>query len=203
MASKKPTTKKAFASNLSTSNLIAGAILVGIMSIVIGILIGRLLLDNMMLNARVIGKKSAANKQITTNYNNLKQLQGEYNGLGSLRDTIATALPTKPSLPQLWAMMENIGNSSGVGISSVSSASTSDAEAPAGGGVQQLPITVSAQRSYTAIQSFLANMELSSRPLRVTNVAISGTNNQIQATMTVTTYYQGAADLKVGSETVQ
>lgn len=203
MASKKPTTKKAFASNLSTSNLIAGAILVGIMSIVIGILIGRLLLDNMMLNARVIGKKSAANKQITTNYNNLKQLQGEYNGLGSLRDTIATALPTKPSLPQLWAMMENIGNSSGVGISPVSSASPSDAEAPAGGGVQQLPITVSAQGSYTAIQSFLANMELSSRPLRVTNVAISGTNNQIQATMTVTTYYQGAADLKVGSETVQ
>jgi len=203
MATKKSATKKAFASNVSTSNLIAGAILVGVLSIVIALLIGRVLLDNMLLNARVIGKKSAANKQISTNYDNLKKLQGDYNGLGSQRDTITTALPTKPSLPQLWAMMENIGNTSGVGISSVSSNVTSDAEALAGSEVQQLPITVSAEGSYAAIQSFLANMELSTRPLRVTNIALSGTNNQVQATLTVTTYYQGAADLNVGSEAVQ
>jgi Tfp pilus assembly protein PilO len=205
MANKKTLTKnkKAFASNLSTSNLIAACILVGILSIAIALLVGRMLLDSMMLNARVIGKKSEANKQIATNYDNLKKLQGDYNGLGSSRDTITTALPTNPALPQLWAMMENIGTTSGVAINSVSSSAASDAEAPAGSPLQQLPITVSAQGSYAAIQSFLSNIELSTRPLRVTNVALSGTNNSMQATLTITTYYQGAADLKVGSEVVQ
>lgn len=205
MVTKKPTTKnrQSFASNLSTSNLIAACILVGILSIVIALFIGRMLIDSMMLNARVIGKKSTANKQISTNYDNLKNLQDDYNSLGALRDTITTALPTNPALPQLWAMLENIGNTSGVVVNSVSSTTTSDADAPAGSALQQLPVTVSAQGSYDAIQSFLKNIELSTRPLRVTNVALSGTNNSIQATLTITTYYQGAADLKVGSEVVQ
>lgn len=195
--------KQAFASNLSTSNLIALALLVAIMSIMVALLIGRMLVGSMMLNARVIGKKSVANKQISANYDNLKKLQDEYNGLGSARETITTALPTKPSLPQLWAMLENIGTTSGVSTSSVSSVVTSDAEAPAGGSVQQLPITVSVQGSYAAIQDYLKNIELSTRPLRVTNVTLAGSNNTIQANLTIVTYYQGAANLKVGSEVVQ
>lgn len=199
----KSATKKAFASNLSTSNLIAAAILVGVLSVVLAVIVGRMLLGTMMLNARVIGKKNTANKQVSTNYDNLKSLQTDYNGLGATRETVASALPTRPSLPQLWAMMENIGNTSGVSTSSVSSTTTSDAEAPAGGAVQQLPITVSVQGSYTAIQDYLKNLELSSRPLRVTNVTLSGTNNTVQANLTIVTYYQGAADLKVGSEVVQ
>lgn len=209
MATKKTTKltkdarKQAFASNLSTSNLIALALLVGILSVAVALLVGRMLLGSMMLNARVIGKKSAANKQISANYDNLKSLQNEYNSLGASRETINSALPTKPNLPQLWAMMENIGNSSGVSTSSVSSVTLSDAEAPAGGPVQQLPITVSVQGSYAAIQDYLKNLELSTRPLRVTNVTISGTNNTVQANLTIVTYYQGAADLKVGSEVVK
>lgn len=204
MATKnKKTTSKAFASNLSTSNLIALAILTGILSVVLALIIGRMLLSSMMLNARVIGKKSTANKQISANYDNLKKLQDDYNSLGATRDTIATALPTNPDLPQLWAMMENIGSSSGVSTSSVSSVATSDAEAPAGGPVQQLPISVSVQGSYAALQDYLKNLELSTRPLRVTNITLSGTNNTVQANLTIVTYYQGAANLNVGSEVVQ
>lgn len=200
---KKVSRKQAFANSLSTSNLIAAAILVSALSIILALIIGKQLLGSMMLNARVIGKKSTANKQISTNYDNLKALQNEYNALGSLRETAATALPTKPSLPQLWAMMENIGAASGVSTSSVSSVATTDAEAPAGSAVQQLPITVSVQGSYAAVQEYLKNLELSTRPLRVTNVTLSGTNNVVQANLTITTYYQGAANLNVGSEVVQ
>lgn len=204
MATKaKKTTKKSFANNLSTSNLIAVSILIAALSIVLALVIGRMLLDSMMLNSRVISKKNAASKQISANYDNLKSLENQYNGLGVLRDTITTAMPTKPSLPQLWAMLENIGSSSGVSISSVTSTITADVEAPAGSTVQQLPISVSAQGSYAAIQSFLTNLELSTRPLRVTNITLSGTNNAAQATLSITTYYQGAANLNVGSEVVQ
>lgn len=210
MANKKTTTKagnvskrQAFANSLSTSNLIALAILIGVLSIVLALIIGKQLLGSMMLNARVIGKKSAASKQINTNYDNLKKLQGEYNNLGALRDTAATALPTKPDLPQLWAMMENIGTTSGVTTTSVSSTTAADVQAPAGGDVQQLPITVAVQGSYAAVQDYLKNLELSTRPLRVTNIMLSGTNNTVQANLTITTYYQGPADLKVGSEVVQ
>lgn len=205
MATKKKKTvpKKAFASNLSTSNLIALAILTGILSIVLALIIGRMLVSSMMLNARVIGKKTTASKQVSANYDNLKKLQDEYNSLGATRETVTTALPTKPGLPQLWAMMENIGNSSGVSTGSVSSVATTDAEAPAGGPVQQLPFTVSVQGSYTAIQDYLKNIELSTRPLRVTNVTLSGTNNTVQANLTIVTYYQGAANLNVESEVVQ
>lgn len=209
MATKKATTKatitrrQAFANSLSTSNLIAVAILISVISIILALVIGKMLVDGMMLNARVIGKKSAASKQINTNYDNLKNLQNEYNSLGALRDTATTALPTKPDLPQLWSMMENIGNSSGVATNSVNSVATSDTDAQPGSAVQELPITVSVQGSYAAIQSYLQNLELSTRPLRVTNVTLSGTNNAVQANLTITTYYQGAADLNIGSEVVQ
>jgi Tfp pilus assembly protein PilO len=199
----KKTTKKAFASNLSTSNLIALAILVGILSVVLALIIGRMLVESMMLNSRVISKKTAASKQINANYENLRSLQSQYSELGATRETITTALPTKPSLPQLWAMMENIGNSSGVSTSSVNTVATSDAEASAGSTVQQLPITVSVQGSYAAVQDYLKNIERSTRPLRVTNVTLSGTNNTTQANLTIITYYQGAANLNVDSEVVQ
>lgn len=200
---KKESKKQAFANSLSTSNLIALSILVGILSVVVAIVVGRMLLTSMMLNARVIGKKSAANKQISANYDNLKSLQSEYSSLGALRETATSALPTRPSLPQLWATLENIGNTSGVATNSVSATATSDTEAPAGGAVQQLTLSVSVQGSYTAVQTYLQNLELSTRPLRVTNITLSGTNNTVQANLTVVTYYQGAADLKVGSEVVQ
>lgn len=200
---KKVSKKQEFANSLSTSNLIAVSILISILSIVLAVIIGRMLVSNLMLNARVIGKKSTASKQINTNYDNLKGLQSDYNGLGALRETASNALPTRPELPLLWAMMENIGNSSGVSTSSVTSVVTSDVDAPAGGPVQQLPITVSVQGSYEAIQTYLKNIELSTRPLRVVNVTLSGTSNSVQANLLITTYYQGPADLNVGSEVVQ
>lgn len=206
----KATTKKAtvskrqaFANSLSTSNLIALSILIGVVSVILALVIGKMLVSSMMLNARVIGKKSTASKQINANYDALKGLQDDYNSLGSIRETATTALPTKPDLPQLWAMMENIGNSSGVATTSVNSVATSDAEAAAGSPVQSLPITVSVQGSYAAIQTYLQNVELSTRPLRVTNVTLSGTNNTVQANLSITTYYQGPANLNVGSEVVQ
>lgn len=200
---KKVSKKQEFANNLSTSNLIAVSILISILSIVLALIIGRMLVSSLMLNARVIGKKTTASKQINTNYDNLKGLQSSYNGLGSLRETASNALPTRPELPLLWAMMENIGNSSGVSTTSVTSVVTSDVDAPAGGPVQQLPITVSVQGSYAAIQTYLQNIELSTRPLRVSNVTLSGTNNNVQANLLITTYYQGPANLTVGSEVVR
>lgn len=202
-ATNKISKKQAFANSLSTSNLIAVAILVSVLSIVLAVIIGKMLVGSMMLNARVIGKKSAASKQISTNYDNLKNLQSEYGALGSNREVAANALPTKPGLPELWAMLENIGTNSGVSTSAVGSTQTSDNEAPAGAPVQQLPVTVTVQGSYAAIQTYLQNIELSARPLRVTNVTLSGTNNVIQANLTITTYYQGPANLNIGSEVVQ
>lgn len=202
-SNKKPTTKRAFASNLSTSNLIAGAILVSVLSVVLALVIGRMLVDSLMLNARVIGKKSAASQQMNANYDALKGLEDDYNSLGATRETVATALPTRPDLPVLWAMLENIATTSGMTTNSVNSTATTDVDAPAGGPVQQLPITVSVQGSYTALQEYLKNIERSTRPLRVTNINLSGTNNAVQATLTITTYYQGAAKLDASSEVVQ
>ena len=200
---KKISKKQAFADKLSTSNLIAVSILIGILSIVLAVIIGKMLLGSLMLNAKVIGKKSTASKQINTNYDNLKGLQSSYNSLGALRETASSALPIRPELPLLWAMMENIGNASGVSTGSVTSVVTADADAPAGGPVQQLPISVSVQGSYEAIQTYLKNIELSTRPLRVSNITLSGTNNNVQANLLITTYYQGSADLTIGSEVVQ
>jgi Tfp pilus assembly protein PilO len=200
---KKVSKKQAFANSLSTSNLIALAILAGVLSVVLAVIIGRMLLGTMTLNARVISKKSQANKNISANYENLKSLQSEYSSLGALRETVTTALPTKPNLPQLWATLENIGNSSAVSTNSVSTSVVSDAEAPAGSTVQQLTISVAVQGSYTAVQDYLKNLELSTRPMRVTSVSLSGTNNAVQASLTVVTYYQGAANLQVGSEVVK
>lgn len=195
--------KQEFAQNLSTSNLIALAILVGLLSVAAALIIGRMLIGTMSLKARVIGKKTTASKTINANYDALKGLQSEYNNLGSLRETVATALPNKPSLPELWSMMESIGTASGVQTNSVNSVVTGDVVATPGGPLMSLPFTVSVQGSYASVQSYLQNVEVSTRPLRVTNITLSGTNTVVQATLLVTTYYQGAANLNVGSEVVQ
>lgn len=199
----KVTRRQAFANSLSTSNLIAISILIAIVSVVLALILGRMLVNNLMLNSRVISKKTAASRQINANYDALKGLQDEYNSLGATRDKIAAALPNRPSLPELWSMFENIGNESGVTTTSLSTTATEDVEAPAGGEAQSLNVVLSVRGSYDAVQKYLKNLEISSRPVRVTNVTLSGTSSVIQASLNATTYYQGPADLTVGSEVVQ
>ena len=191
------------ANSLGTNNLIAVSILIGFISVVAALVVGRVLVNSMLLNARVISKKTQASRQINANYDALKGLQAEYNSLGATREKIADALPTKPSLPELWAMFENIGNASSVTTTALSTSTTQDAEAAAGSEVQSLGLVVSVRGTYDDIQKYLKNLEQSARPVTVTNITLSGTSQIIQASITANTYYQGAADLSVGSEVVK
>lgn len=202
MANKVSKTQK-FADSLSTSNLIVLAVLLSFLSVGIGLLVGRGLISNMLLNAKIVSRKNAANKQISANYNALKSLQTEYNGLGALRDTVESSMPTRPSLPELYAMMENLGNTSQVTTQSVSPTTTTDQDAPAGSGLQKLPLSVSVTGSYASVKKYLVNLEMSARPLHVNSITLGGNDTTMQASITITAYYQGPADLSIGSEVVK
>lgn len=204
MASKTtPKQKDSFVNSLSTSRLIIGAVAVSAVCVVVAFIVGRALIGNLVLNAKVINKKSAANKQISTNYDNLKAMQTDYDALGATRDVINNSLPTKPDLPALWAMLENIGTTSGVSTTTVGSPVTADQVAAPARSPQAVEVNVAVAGSYASIQNYLKNLELSARPFRVTSITMSGTTSNAQATVTMTTYYQGPANLKVGSEVVQ
>lgn len=202
MANKVSKTQR-FADSLSTSNLIIVAVLISILSLGITIVIGRSLVNSMMLNAKIIGRKSTANKQIKSNYDALKSLQTEYNGLGAIRDVVETSLPKRPSLPELYSMMENLGNTSQVTTQSVSPTATTDQDAAPGTGVQKLTVSVAVTGNYASIKKYLNNLELSARPLHVDSINLGGNDSVMQASITLTTYYQGAADLSIGSEVIK
>jgi len=199
----KPNKAQKFADSLSTSNLIVVAVLISFLSAGIAIVVGRSLINNMVLNARVISKKNAANKQISNNYTALKNLQTEYNGLGAIRETIETSMPKRPNLPELYTMMENLGNTSQVTTQSVSPTTTTDVDAVPGTGLQKLTVSVSVSGSYASIKTYLKNIELSARPLHIDSLNLGGNDTTMQASIVMTTYYQGAADLSIGSEVIK
>lgn len=202
MATKTSKTQK-FADSLSTSNLIVVAVLLSFLSMGVALVIGRGLVSNMVLNAKIIGRKSSANKQITKNYNALKNLQTEYNGLGAIRDAVETSMPKRPSLPELYSMMENLGNSSQVNTQTVAPTATTDENAAPGSDIMKLPVAVSVSGSYANIKKYLHNLEMSARPLHVDSITLGGNDTTMQASITLTTYYQGDADLSIGSEVVK
>ena len=202
MATKGTTTKAAVA-KLSTRNLIMASLVVSVVSVVAMVFVGRILVNQMTLNARVAGKKSAANAQAAKNLDALKQLESTYNSLGFTKDAITHGLPTKPDMPALAAMMENIASTSGVTMSALSQKVLTDAPAAPGNSPQNFDITMQVQGSYAALQTYIKNMEVSVRPLRVTAITFTGSNDAVQATFEVTSYYQGKADIETGTEVVQ
>jgi Tfp pilus assembly protein PilO len=160
-------------------------------------------------NARVISAKSQAKDQLEDNNRNLDALLEEFTALDSSATTnsktILHALPPVYDYPALATYMESLAQQSGVALPgsvgpdiSASAVSSSIVSSPV-----EIPLTIEVNGSYESIVQFIKNTEFSIRPIHITAVEYTGTNDQIKAMITATTYYQPARDLGVGKKEVQ
>ncbi len=128
------------------------------------------------------------------------------NGLSDA-DYILLAMPTDKAYDELVAMLEKMGQASGVKITSVSqsAATTSGDSSASSGGATPYSFSVTLEGSYTAILEFLHKTENSARVINFSSMNISGNNggDGNQATITMKTYYQPPANIAPTQEPLQ
>jgi Tfp pilus assembly protein PilO len=194
-------------SDEAVAPIILITVLVAVVALVITGLIGNAMVHKFQTNLKVIDKKSTAEKQLKANLDALHSLSSQYDQLGDAKKVISDGLPNKPDFPALSSLMENIAKQSGIGLVSVATddgASTGAAPANTSvGSAQQLNFQIEVQGSYGALLKLMQNIEVSARPMRVTNITVDGASEKLSVKLAISTYYQPASTLELKKETVQ
>lgn len=180
------------------------------------------LIGKVGFNTRLMAKKQIAADQLKANVSAVKTLEESYNQLGNKTQLITDALPTKPDFPGIVAMSEVIAGTSGVKLKIVTAPTIASGPAPvltsvgpvaatpkvaASVNVVSVPLPfayiVTVEGNYDNVLKFLANLELSARPLKLLSVKQSGTAADQTAEIQLQTYYQGAFDTSAKTEVVK
>jgi len=188
------------------------------------------LLSQAAYQRKVVNANHSAVKQLQANVSAAKQLVNQFNNVfegGSTANIIGgqnttdpsaqppngdnarivlDALPSQYDFPALVSSVSKILNADGIGNQSVTgtdqSASVSNSAmstpAPA-----QIQLTIGGAANYSAVKKFIEDLEHSIRPFDVTNLQLSGPQNQLIFTLTVSTYYQPAKSLTVVTKEVK
>ncbi len=209
-------------SRVSTTQVIALSVVACIILLFILGIVGRNFVGKISHNSKVIGKKQDAEKQLKANLKALPELQRSYDSLGDRRDILDKALPVDSHFPQLVASMEVLAAASNVAIFNVSPSGTTTPGAAAStpttttapttpttvaapataASPQQFGFAVQVKGSYKDIMTFLNNLQLSARPIVVTNVQLSGNTGVISASCTMVTYFYNPPVLQDKTEVV-
>lgn len=170
----------------------------------------RFLLERKAYNDRVIAAKTSARDSIKSNLSNLSSLSKQFTVLDKSDSAVNSkvilhALPPTYDYAALATSMQFLANRSGVtftgGVGTDSSASaitSAETSTP-----QQIPLSLTVEGDYDAIVTYMQNLENSIRPIQVTAVTYTGTNEDLKATITAVTYYQPARSLEVTKSEVK
>lgn len=151
---------------------------------------------------------------------NLELLRPNYNNITSKgsngksdADLILNAMPVDEGYNQLIAMLERMGQESGVQVGSVSKSTQADTTAsptsspivPSGPNVKSYQISLTAEGNFNNILEFVKKTENSSRVLDFVNVSLSGPaqSNKISASMSFKVYWQGPANINPTEKELQ
>lgn len=122
-------------------------------------------------------------------------------------DLILRALPTETDFKGLIAMLEKMGQQSGVKIVSVTQQNTQSSgstDSQKGSPAQPVPFTVTIEGPYQGLVDFLKKTEQSSRVINFASMALTGGSGQpIQANLTMNSYWQPPADIKPTTRPLQ
>lgn len=201
-------------SELSGSNLLIVMLLISLLVVGVTVLVGKTLVGTIIRDTKVVQKKSAADSQLSRNIEAAPQLVASYSDLGSKATTVANALPNTADFPSLIVTLENMGRGAGLRIKSVapvqqgSVATEEDSGATAATGSltptpQAYPFGISFTGSYASLTKLLQEIETSARPMRVLDIQLTGSGSALNGTVNIETYYQAAAELPFGKETVK
>lgn len=202
---------------------VAGAVVISVFCLVST----KSLLGQSAYQRRVLGAKQAATNQLKANVASAQQLLVQYQAFenntpniiggqggrnpgdgpsdGDNARIVLDALPSQYDFPALISSLEKILGSEGVSVQGISG---TDAGPPATGAsgppgnVQPVPITfsVDASTSYSNSKEMIQSFERSIRPVDITDLQLSGTQDNIRVTINATTYYQPAKIFSVGSK---
>lgn len=209
---------------LSTNKIIALSVVISVIALIILFAIGKSFFTTIKHNTTVINKKTAAETQLKTNLTNLPTLKTAYDNLGGTVATVSDSLPDTADFASLVATMEAVASSSSISLSTVSPQSQllipvatptpTTATTPGAPGAtatttttttapQPTGFSVSVKGSYAAMLVFMGNLEKSSRPIKITDIQLSGTTPTLTGTISGAAYYYNPQVLADKTETVK
>lgn len=159
-------------------------------------------------NRRVIAEKNKAAKILDQNVENIPDLVTNFTlfEAGDVKsDEVLDALPSKYDFPALATSIESLVKRSGLDLTSFDgddleeTAVQSETEpAPI-----EMEFTVQVEGAYADVQKFVDNLQRTTRPIRVRNIELKGTDTNMKATIQAVTFYQPATSLEVETRTIE
>lgn len=200
MSTAKPSTKRDKITKAGSTVFVAVAIAAVILAVTAVTM--RFLWQRKTYNDRAISAKTEARDKLQTNASNIDSLLEQFPELDSSNPnskTILHALPPVYDYPALVTSLDYLAQLSGVQLSggagadnSASAVRQSDVSTPL-----EIPLQLEVTGSYAAVEKFIQNLERSIRPVVITSLSYSGTNDDLTATIQATTYYQPVRSLEV------
>ena len=151
---------------------------------------------------KTIGLLETKKKDLVLLKPNLERITADNSSGKSSEDLIISAIPTDEAFPRLIAMLERMGEESGVKISSIAKSTqaagtTQETAATASTVAQSYDFTVGMDGEFNRVLEFIRKTEKSARVMDFVSMDFSGStkSGQVTATATFKAYYQPAANI--------
>lgn len=187
-------------------------LVVVVASIVISmaLVMGNFLLKQKSYNDRVYKEKRIARDTLRQNVVNARELESKFkdiedsNSLANSK-TILDALPGNYDNPALRTSIESLVKRNSLSIESLTSVDQEGKveEKSVTPKPVEIPFSVTVVGSYDKIRNFVTDLERTIRPMKVTALAITGSDKDMKAEITVATYFQPTREIGTVTKEVQ
>lgn len=184
----------------------------------------RSLWQKMSFQNRVISEKEVARNQLRENLNSIEDLVVAYkvfvetpdNVIGGLSGgkgdndgdnakIILDALPSKYDFPGLTTSLEKVMKDNGNNIIGISGTDEEVSQSAPGGATApvEMPFELTAGGNLDSISKLLGLLDRSIRPIQVKQLKLSGTNSDLNLTITAKSFYQPGRSLEITTKVVK
>jgi Tfp pilus assembly protein PilO len=190
--------------NVSTTNFIALMLVISLVVVIGGGFAGYSLVKNIVHTKHILDKKTVAKKTLDQNVVAARTLVSEYDAATANKNLLSNALPVEADFPAFANAVEMIAGVSSVKLSGIGTGlSGSGAPSAETASVVPMPIKLSFTSSYANLSRFLTGLESSARPIHISGITMSGTNQNLSVSLDATTYYQNPAAFSITMEAVK
>jgi hypothetical protein len=202
------------------------ALVVGLASfiVVFSLIASHSLLEQRAYQAKVIGKKKTALRQVKTNVEEVEKLKTSYQAFADSQENILggsstgpgdkdgdnprlilDSLPSKYDFPALATSMEKVFKPYNLESVTGTDEEIAQSEVVSSGTPQpvEMPFAVTVNGSAQASKEILLLLERSIRPTQVQKLSMTGSSNQLKISINGKTYYQPQIVFDVRTETVK
>lgn len=169
----------------------------------------RFLWNQRQYNSRVITEKTIARDRLFSNLTNLealtKQLPELDKNIISDQRAILHALPPQYDYAGLVSSINFLARESSVVLSgSIGEDQSMTAERSSSNPQPvEIPIAITVKGRPSNVKGFLEILERSTRTFKVTSLEVTGSNNELIASINASTYYQPVANLDIQTEEIR